>query len=239
MAEWRQRMGTEEAKTIYKERAATAECVNALSSPRVVAVAGARRGEGSSDRVVACLGPQRVASGEPASGGEGARGGGGRGLRRGPHGPHTAYGGGQLAPYDGPWRSVGPGTEVPGRAGGIPKAPCGSRGRRPPRAIARILSHALKAAGDLGGVVRRRPGTGGGEEVVRPRQRARVGGAGEGQHPRRPTRAPSPAKRVSSTPFMFSDGPGRPPASPRTFRFTTHAAGADTENDATTGRYPP
>jgi Transposase DDE domain len=34
VAEWRQRMGTEEAKTIYKERAATAECVNALARQR-------------------------------------------------------------------------------------------------------------------------------------------------------------------------------------------------------------
>ena len=34
VAEWRQRMGTEEAKTIYKERAATAECVNAQARNR-------------------------------------------------------------------------------------------------------------------------------------------------------------------------------------------------------------
>jgi transposase len=34
VAEWRQRMGTAEAKTIYKERAATAECVNALARRR-------------------------------------------------------------------------------------------------------------------------------------------------------------------------------------------------------------
>jgi transposase len=34
VAEWRQRMGTDEAKTIYKERAATAECVNALARRR-------------------------------------------------------------------------------------------------------------------------------------------------------------------------------------------------------------
>ena len=33
-AEWRQRMGTEAAKQIYKERASTAECVNALSRQR-------------------------------------------------------------------------------------------------------------------------------------------------------------------------------------------------------------
>jgi transposase len=34
VAEWRQRMGTEKAKAIYKERAATAECVNALARGR-------------------------------------------------------------------------------------------------------------------------------------------------------------------------------------------------------------
>jgi transposase len=34
VAQWRQRMGTEEAKAIYKERAATAECVNALARGR-------------------------------------------------------------------------------------------------------------------------------------------------------------------------------------------------------------
>lgn len=34
VAEWRQRMATEEAKTIYKERAATAECVNAQARNR-------------------------------------------------------------------------------------------------------------------------------------------------------------------------------------------------------------
>lgn len=34
VAEWRQRMGTEAAKAIYKERAATAECVNALARRR-------------------------------------------------------------------------------------------------------------------------------------------------------------------------------------------------------------
>ena len=33
-AEWRQRMGTESAKAIYKERASTAECVNALARQR-------------------------------------------------------------------------------------------------------------------------------------------------------------------------------------------------------------
>jgi transposase len=34
VAAWRQRMGTEEAKAIYKDRAATAECVNALARRR-------------------------------------------------------------------------------------------------------------------------------------------------------------------------------------------------------------
>jgi len=34
VAEWRQRMATDEAKEIYKERAATAECVNALARNR-------------------------------------------------------------------------------------------------------------------------------------------------------------------------------------------------------------
>jgi transposase len=34
VAEWRRRMGTEEAKAIYKERASTAECVNALARQR-------------------------------------------------------------------------------------------------------------------------------------------------------------------------------------------------------------
>jgi DDE family transposase len=34
VAAWRQRMGTEPAKAIYKERAATAECVNALARGR-------------------------------------------------------------------------------------------------------------------------------------------------------------------------------------------------------------
>ncbi len=34
IAQWRQRMGTPEARQIYKERAATAECVNAISRNR-------------------------------------------------------------------------------------------------------------------------------------------------------------------------------------------------------------
>ena len=34
VAEWRQRMATDEAKTIYRQRASTAECVNALARNR-------------------------------------------------------------------------------------------------------------------------------------------------------------------------------------------------------------
>ncbi|NOR81538.1 MAG: IS5/IS1182 family transposase, partial [Methyloprofundus sp.] len=34
VASWRERMGTEEAKEIYKERAVTAECVNAVARNR-------------------------------------------------------------------------------------------------------------------------------------------------------------------------------------------------------------
>jgi len=34
IAEWRRRMGTAEAKAIYKERASTAECVNAIARNR-------------------------------------------------------------------------------------------------------------------------------------------------------------------------------------------------------------
>ena len=34
LTEWRTRMGTQEAKEIYKERASTAECVNALARQR-------------------------------------------------------------------------------------------------------------------------------------------------------------------------------------------------------------
>ena len=34
LAQWRQRMGSEAAKEIYKQRAATAECVNAIARGR-------------------------------------------------------------------------------------------------------------------------------------------------------------------------------------------------------------
>ena len=34
IAQWRQRMGSEAAKDIYKQRAATAECVNAIARGR-------------------------------------------------------------------------------------------------------------------------------------------------------------------------------------------------------------
>ena len=46
VAAWRVRMGTEAAKTLYKERAATAECVNALARERGLTrlrVRGARK----------------------------------------------------------------------------------------------------------------------------------------------------------------------------------------------------
>jgi len=34
IAQWRERMGTDAAKAIYKQRAATAECVNAIARGR-------------------------------------------------------------------------------------------------------------------------------------------------------------------------------------------------------------
>jgi IS5 family transposase len=34
IAQWRQRMGTQEAKEIYKQRASSVECVNALARNR-------------------------------------------------------------------------------------------------------------------------------------------------------------------------------------------------------------
>ncbi len=36
VAAWRQRMATDQAKAIYRERAATAECVNALARGRAL-----------------------------------------------------------------------------------------------------------------------------------------------------------------------------------------------------------
>jgi hypothetical protein len=44
IAEWRQRMGTPEAKQIYKERSSTAECVNAISRLRNKAPISIRAG---------------------------------------------------------------------------------------------------------------------------------------------------------------------------------------------------
>lgn len=44
---WRKRMGTEQAKMLYKDRAATAECVNALARARIDPVAGARQKQSS------------------------------------------------------------------------------------------------------------------------------------------------------------------------------------------------
>jgi transposase len=42
IAQWRQRMGTEPAKAIYKERAATSECVNAIARNRGLQTLGVR-----------------------------------------------------------------------------------------------------------------------------------------------------------------------------------------------------
>jgi len=45
VAQWRQRMNTDLARTIYKDRAATAECVNAQAATGLAAHAGARTGQ--------------------------------------------------------------------------------------------------------------------------------------------------------------------------------------------------
>ena len=76
VAAWRQRMGTEQAKAIYKERAATAECVNALAAAEgLVRGAGAWPGQGQGDRAVVCAGAQ------PAACGAAVRRGGGTGVK--------------------------------------------------------------------------------------------------------------------------------------------------------------
>jgi len=55
VAAWRQRMGTQDAKTIYKERAATAECVNAIARNRgLTAVGRAWSGESQNGLIVVC-----------------------------------------------------------------------------------------------------------------------------------------------------------------------------------------
>ena len=67
IAAWRQRMGTPEAKEIYKERAATAECVNAISRNRGLRQFLVRRiREGAGGRLVVCDRPQPAASGGTA-----------------------------------------------------------------------------------------------------------------------------------------------------------------------------
>jgi hypothetical protein len=42
VGEWRQRMATAEAKAVYRERAATSECVNALARNRGLRQLGVR-----------------------------------------------------------------------------------------------------------------------------------------------------------------------------------------------------
>ena len=101
VAAWRERMGGDEAKAIYKERAATAECVNGSAESGVDPVAGAGPTQGQGDRAVVCVGTQPDARGEPAGRGRGARRGGGRGVRRGRDGPGTARTGGEIAPNGG------------------------------------------------------------------------------------------------------------------------------------------
>ena len=74
MKAWRERMGTVEAQTIYKDRAATAECVNALARQRGLQqflVRGLHEGE--SRVALVCPGAQPDAE-------RGLAGGGGRGL---------------------------------------------------------------------------------------------------------------------------------------------------------------
>ena len=55
VAAWRQRMGTADAKTVYKERAATAECVNAIApQPGATAVRRTRAGESQNGLIMVC-----------------------------------------------------------------------------------------------------------------------------------------------------------------------------------------
>jgi hypothetical protein len=79
VAAWRVRMGTEEAKEIYKERAATAECVHAIARNRGLqqfGAAGQAQGEakGQSCPPLVCPGAQSAARGRIAPCGQaGAR----------------------------------------------------------------------------------------------------------------------------------------------------------------------
>ena len=57
LAQWRQRMATDEAKAIYRERAATAECVNALARNRGLQRFGPRPAKSESRGFVVCVGP--------------------------------------------------------------------------------------------------------------------------------------------------------------------------------------
>lgn len=56
IAQWRQRMASDEAKEIDKQRAATAECVNALARERVWFDIGYLAGEHEKRIAVACAG---------------------------------------------------------------------------------------------------------------------------------------------------------------------------------------
>jgi transposase len=58
VAAWRARMGTPEAQAIYKERAATAECVNAQARNRGLRSSRPRAREGTHSGALVCRGPQ-------------------------------------------------------------------------------------------------------------------------------------------------------------------------------------
>ncbi len=71
VAQWRQRMATDEAKTIYKQRASTAECVHAPArnrgpQPRPATVPDPWPAESQSHGAVVRPGPQPDANGRPA-----------------------------------------------------------------------------------------------------------------------------------------------------------------------------
>ena len=83
VAAWRTRMGTSEAKAIYRERAATAECVNAIARNRGCATS---RSEGSRKRGPCCSGtPSPITSCGPWHSGGPRRRSDGRRDR--PHAP--------------------------------------------------------------------------------------------------------------------------------------------------------
>lgn len=68
VADWRIRMGTDEAKAIYRERAAAAECVNAIArKPRPAGVPGPGPAQGPRRPSVVRAGPQPHARGQSPS----------------------------------------------------------------------------------------------------------------------------------------------------------------------------